>query len=81
MAWHRIEHRATGSIQIVASLAGVDLGEWAAVRVKAGRAPGEFQTVLPDGSTVTDNTRPPPPPSTDELLVRLEAVESAIRGM
>ena len=57
MAWHRIEHRKSGEVLIVASLKGYDRREWKAVRVKSNRAPGEFQTINADGSVTTDKER------------------------
>ena len=57
MAWHRLEHRKTGEVTIVASLDGYDLKQWKAVKLKANRPPGEFQTIHADGSVTTDKER------------------------
>lgn len=54
MAWHRLTHKQTGEVAIVASLAGYDLDQWQVLKLKANRAPGEFQAVQDDGSIATD---------------------------
>lgn len=70
MAWFRIEHRVTGAVQIVASLAGIDLEEWTAVPIKV--APNEHQIVNPDGSLSAAERRHIP--TIEERIARLEAV-------
>jgi hypothetical protein len=55
MAWHRLEHKRTGEVQVVASLDGYDMKDWKAVPVKANRAPGDFQVIDADGSMRTDD--------------------------
>jgi hypothetical protein len=53
-SWHRIEHKSTGEVQIVASLNGIDRKHWKAVPVKGNKRPGEFHVVGEDGSLVLD---------------------------
>lgn len=52
--WHRIEHKVTKEVQIVASLGGINLEEWNITPIRSNRPPGEHQTVNKDGTLVTD---------------------------
>lgn len=80
MAWHRLTHRTTGEVQIVASLDGIDPAQWEAVRIKANRAPTEAQVVNDDG-TLSPAPPRPPAPSLDDLLARIEALEERVRKL
>ena len=53
--WHRLEHKQSGEVQIVASLDGIDLDLYVAVPLKGNRAPKEFQVANADGTLSTDN--------------------------
>ncbi len=57
MAWHRLRHKGTGAVQVVASLDGIDAARFDVVPIAANRAPDEFQTVNDDGSMTTDTAR------------------------
>lgn len=57
MAWHRLEHKQTGEVVVVASLDGMNMDEWNAVPIAADRSPGEFQIVHPDGTMTTDSAK------------------------
>lgn len=57
MAWHRLTNKKTGEVVVVATTDGYDLSKWEAVRLKANRAPGEFQAIADDGTVVTDKDR------------------------
>lgn len=54
VAWHRLKHKRTGEVQVVASLDGYDLDKFDAVPIRANRAPTEFQVVNDDGTMTTD---------------------------
>lgn len=57
MAWHRLKHKTSGEVQVVADLAGIDVSEWDAVPLAQDRPPTEFESVGEDGSFVMDEVR------------------------
>lgn len=57
MTWHRIRHKTSGEVQIVASLDGVDAALFDAVPIIANRSPDEFQDVDDSGALVTNTER------------------------
>lgn len=76
MTWHRIEHKITGEVQIVASLDGIDTARWTAVPVKANRPPGEGQIVNADGSTGPDHR-----PRVLNVEERIAELERRVAGL
>lgn len=75
MAWHRLEHKQTGEVVVVASLDGMNMDEWDAVPVAANRAPTEFQVVHPDGTMTTDSAKQ------EEAEEKREAEQLGFKGI